>query len=68
MLTENVDSYYSTFPFRVITLYDIVIQMFLPTEFVETFENEFEKSFEILGRRRSDKDVGVRVKDCESDG
>jgi len=67
MLTEDVDPDYRAFPFRIRTLNDIVIQMFFPTELVETFKDEFEQRLQVLGRRGSDEDVRVRMKDGESD-
>jgi hypothetical protein len=68
VLPEDVDANDGALPLRVGRLDDIVVEVLLPSELVETLENELEEGLEVLRTRRGDEDVGVRVKDSEGDG
>lgn len=68
MASEDVDSNDGLVEFGVSRLNDIVVEMLLVAKRVHALEDELEQSLEILGRGRSDKDVGISVGESGSDG
>ena len=68
VLSEDVDTDDGVLPLGVRRLDNVVIKMLLPSELVESLEDEFEERFKILGAGTGDEDVGVRVEYGEGDG
>jgi hypothetical protein len=67
VVSEDVDADDGAFPLRVGALHNVIVEMLLVAELVETLENELEEGFEVFRTGRSDEDVGVGVSDGEGD-
>ncbi len=59
---ENVDPNYGFVEIRVGTLCNVIVKVFLVSERVKAFEDELEKSLQILRAGTGDKDIAVTMR------
>lgn len=67
MITEQVDAHNGFIEVWVRALRDIIVKMLFVAERVETFEDEVEESFQVLGTWAGDEDIRIAMGECSSD-